>query len=168
LAVRLIGRSTRELKSVLMTTPPGQFFAGSTKKMAEEAAAQWLLDQPGTRSAHEALATLEPDAWLGDRALYMLVALLGQRAGLSGAAMDSVAQRCTSNAELERLLAARGELRPSTHSAGTAVEAAIGQQLRTSQAGERLLAALLPALRQAAPDVVALVEEAVLAASAGR
>ena len=167
LQVRLLGRSDRKALGVLFATPPGRFFNGSTKKKAEEAAAQWLLSSGGVRSAHEALATLETDAWLGDRALYMLVALLGEKAGLTGADLDGVAQRCTSNAELERLLAARGQSRPSTHSAGTAVEAGIGKQLRNSGATEQLLAALLPALRQAAPDVVALVEQAVQAANAG-
>jgi hypothetical protein len=119
----------------------------------------------GPRAAVAALALLRTSlmnccsaqAWLGDAALDFIVALMGTKEGLSVAQMDRVSQRQLCNKALAGC--AREQLASETLTA-TEVEASVGRSL--TPLIDDLLELLLPALREANPELASDLRGAVM------
>lgn len=141
-------------------------FSGSSqgahkKTDAEEAAATAALRDGdlGAPDANLALPTaVRAQAWLGDAALEVILALLATRSGLSAAQMDNLSQRLLCN---NSLAAGAPEQLASAALTATEVEARLGRRL--AQIHDELLDLLLPALEEANPTLAETLQDAVAA-----
>lgn len=134
------------------------------KGMAHEAAcaaAQAALTAQGAGAPAAAAAQRLADAWLGDRSLLLLLALLGSEAGLSAAQLHTVSAALFTN---EALAPFHPQQLGSVYATATAVEATLGAAVAPHAAA--LAAQLLPALQAAAPGLIAALQAAVAAAAA--
>jgi hypothetical protein len=125
------------------------------------AAAQAALNAQGAGAPAAAAAQRLADAWLGDRSLLLLLALLGSEAGLTAAQMHVISETLFSD---QSLAAFHPQQLGSVKATATAVEATVGAAVAPHAAA--LAAQLLPALRAAAPGLIAALQAAVAAAAA--
>jgi hypothetical protein len=145
---------------------------GATKQEAELHAARKIDKLLSNRDTHveavcEARNSFHPlmgaycgeavDAWCGDRAHGLLVALLGHKVCLSPAGLDTLEQELFSNEAMHDAAAQKHDpqLLGSKRATGTRIEAGVGAALRPAE--DRVIELLKSAMR---PQDLALVSEA--------
>jgi len=119
-------------------------------------------------AANEALALLditkrdkereERLAWVGDRALYMLVGLMGEEKGWSAERMNNVSTKLFSNKSLCNYHAtANKNVHKSVHEIGTDVEKAVGEEVVKLRAD--MVALLRQGIGKAVPGLLDAIDE---------
>ena len=113
--------------------------------LSADAAERLLL----ARLKYNAPQRRRADAWLGDSALRMLVALLGTKAGLTACQMDGICRECLTN----------DALRSMEDANPTDCEAAVGMAVQDGSSDAALLKKLRADVARAAPSVLRAIEQ---------